>query len=333
MGWNKLWFLTSGTSQWHFGPSSNFTGESFSIRRVHGLSLKAGHGIRRTGVRQAQYWGLVERYCQNERNAKGCLINHHILLQITKIWRQDATLLPIILYTDGTWLSKNGAHNAKPLSMTIGNFPRHVMNKNTAKKVSWTAKLDKNLKFFVVFCCHLRSVLHAQSQCAKKAKEVQSFQGIQARSISWHFVRCFAACKTRTKSRWFLCNPQWHVSSNVFTSFLIFNFFWRPCGSVQNFSCRSSVLWSTTTLKDSCWRWTTTTHVRKDHVVRVGEKSCDFIGKLRESAVKCSFSYKGGTTCAERSRCSWWYIAEDSAQRIERYWKSSARTCEKKRKN
>ena len=75
----------------------------------------------------------------------------------------------------------------------------------------------------MVFCCHLGSVLHAQSQCAKKAKEVQSFQGIQARSISWHFVRCFAACKTRTKSRWFLCNPQWHVSSNVFTSFVIFN--------------------------------------------------------------------------------------------------------------
>ena len=97
---------------------------------------------------------------------------------------KDATLLPIILYTDGTWLSKNGAHNAKPLSMTIGNFPRHVMNKNKAKTVRWTPKLDKNLKFFVVFCCHLGSVLHAQSQCAKKAKAVQGFQGIQARSIS-----------------------------------------------------------------------------------------------------------------------------------------------------
>ena len=151
------------------------------------VSVRSQPGKRKArspGVRRAQYWGLVERYCQNERNAKGCLINHHVLLQITKIWRQDATLLPIILYTDGTWLSKNGAHNAKPLSMTIGNFPRHVMNKNKAKTVRWTPKLDKNLKFFVVFCCHLGPVLHAQSQCAKKAKAVQGFQGIQARSIS-----------------------------------------------------------------------------------------------------------------------------------------------------
>ena len=112
----------------------------------------------------------MERYCQNERNAKGCLINHHVLLQITKICRQDATLLPIILYTDGTWLSKNGAHNAKPLSMTIGNFPRHVMNKNKAKKVSWTAKLDKNLKFFCGFLLPSRFCVTCPVSVCQKSK-------------------------------------------------------------------------------------------------------------------------------------------------------------------
>ena len=48
---------------------------------------------------------------------------------------QDAILLPIFLYADGTWLSKNGSHNIKPLAMTIGNFQRHIMNKDEAKKV------------------------------------------------------------------------------------------------------------------------------------------------------------------------------------------------------
>ena len=48
---------------------------------------------------------------------------------------QGAVLLPLILYADGTWLSKNGSHNIKPLAMTIGNFPRAVLNQDKAKKV------------------------------------------------------------------------------------------------------------------------------------------------------------------------------------------------------
>ena len=44
--------------------------------------------------------------------------------------------MPIVLYTDGTWLSKNGAHDIKPLCMTIGNFPIAVMNKDEAKKAN-----------------------------------------------------------------------------------------------------------------------------------------------------------------------------------------------------
>ena len=49
--------------------------------------------------------------------------------------QQGTTLLPILMYLDGTKLSNNGNHSAKPLSMTIGNFPVHQMNKTSAKKV------------------------------------------------------------------------------------------------------------------------------------------------------------------------------------------------------
>lgn len=46
------------------------------------------------------------------------------------------TLCPLICYTDGTWLSKSGTHNIQPLVVTIGNFPRRVMNKHAAKQVN-----------------------------------------------------------------------------------------------------------------------------------------------------------------------------------------------------
>jgi hypothetical protein len=46
-----------------------------------------------------------------------------------------AILLPIICYADGTWLSKNGNHDCKPFVITIGNFPREVMNLDEAKKI------------------------------------------------------------------------------------------------------------------------------------------------------------------------------------------------------
>ena len=53
--------------------------------------------------------------------------------------QQGTTLLPILMYLDGTKLSNNGNHSAKPLSMTIGNFPVHQMNKTSAN-------------VFVIFC-------------------------------------------------------------------------------------------------------------------------------------------------------------------------------------
>ena len=57
--------------------------------------------------------------------------NNPIFLSVDK----GAVVLPIILYLDGTWLAKGGTHSCTPLSMTIGNLPRHVMNKSSAKRV------------------------------------------------------------------------------------------------------------------------------------------------------------------------------------------------------
>jgi hypothetical protein len=48
---------------------------------------------------------------------------------------EGAILCPLVLYTDGTWLSKNGAHSTQPLVLTLGNFPRDIMNKKAAKRV------------------------------------------------------------------------------------------------------------------------------------------------------------------------------------------------------
>jgi hypothetical protein len=48
---------------------------------------------------------------------------------------QGAIALLINIYLDGTWLSKGGGHSATPISMTIGNLPRRVMNKSFAKRV------------------------------------------------------------------------------------------------------------------------------------------------------------------------------------------------------
>jgi len=47
-----------------------------------------------------------------------------------------AILLAIIIYIDGTWLSKGGGHSCCPLSVTLGNFSIKIMNKSIAKKES-----------------------------------------------------------------------------------------------------------------------------------------------------------------------------------------------------
>ena len=47
-----------------------------------------------------------------------------------------SVVVPLIVYIDETWLSKGGGHACCPISMTIGNLPRAVMNKSSAKRVS-----------------------------------------------------------------------------------------------------------------------------------------------------------------------------------------------------
>ena len=49
---------------------------------------------------------------------------------------QGAIALAIVIYTDGTWLSKGGGHKCAPVSVTLGNFPIDIMNKSIAKKAS-----------------------------------------------------------------------------------------------------------------------------------------------------------------------------------------------------
>ena len=58
-------------------------------------------------------------------------------------------MLPIFLYLDGTWLSEGGGHTITPVSMKIGNLPRHVMNRSDAKRVQNDIYLTNLLYIFV----------------------------------------------------------------------------------------------------------------------------------------------------------------------------------------
>jgi hypothetical protein len=49
---------------------------------------------------------------------------------------QNAIVLPLVLYIDGTWLSKGGGHKCTPISATLGNLSLEAMNKSIAKKES-----------------------------------------------------------------------------------------------------------------------------------------------------------------------------------------------------
>ena len=49
--------------------------------------------------------------------------------------REGELLICVILYLDKTWLTKSGQRTAKPLSSTLGNFPRAVYNTNAAKRL------------------------------------------------------------------------------------------------------------------------------------------------------------------------------------------------------
>ena len=48
---------------------------------------------------------------------------------------QGAVVIPLIMYVDGTWLSTNGNHTAKPCLMSIGNHPVDVQHDLRSKKV------------------------------------------------------------------------------------------------------------------------------------------------------------------------------------------------------
>ena len=67
---------------------------------------------------------------------------------------KGAVVLPIILYLDGTWLAKGGTHSCTPLSMTIGNLPRHVMNKSSAKRVKKTVYFQCKFHYIMIRCWH-----------------------------------------------------------------------------------------------------------------------------------------------------------------------------------
>ena len=82
-------------------------------------------------------------YYQEKVNSEGERIYEHLNTGLW--WKQteekvreahgDVGLVPIILYLDGTWLSKNGRHNAKPISMSLGNFDKPVYNQDASKRV------------------------------------------------------------------------------------------------------------------------------------------------------------------------------------------------------
>jgi hypothetical protein len=48
---------------------------------------------------------------------------------------QGAVLLPLIMYVDGTWLSANSNHTAKPCWMGIGNHSIDAQHDLNSKKV------------------------------------------------------------------------------------------------------------------------------------------------------------------------------------------------------
>jgi len=71
---------------------------------------------------------------------------------------QGAILIPILLYLDGTWLSSNSNHTAKPMKMGIGNHPIAVQHDLRSKKVTffYYISITFTLRFrcvFVAFSC------------------------------------------------------------------------------------------------------------------------------------------------------------------------------------
>lgn len=102
---------------------------------------------------------------------------------------KGAVLLPLILYADGTWLSKNGSHNIKPLAMTIGNFPRAVLNQDKAKKVMFYDIHMMFTSWFIIIFHFSGYLLHAGAHCAEVPPPKEAHQRFQARIVSPDAVR------------------------------------------------------------------------------------------------------------------------------------------------
>ena len=108
---------------------------------------------------------------------------------------QGAILLPIILYLDGTWLSANGNHTAKPCMMGIGNHPISTQNNVDSKKVTACCVLPAfYLRFTCVvpaFCCVL---LRFAAFCCVRLR-LAAFPGVWPRS------RCVSECMLLVRPR------------------------------------------------------------------------------------------------------------------------------------
>jgi len=74
-----------------------------------------------------------------------------------------AVLIPIILYADGTWLSANGNHTAKPMSMGIGNRVLDAQHDLSSKrKICFFPDLGgaKSTKHKAAFARYRRKLQH-----------------------------------------------------------------------------------------------------------------------------------------------------------------------------
>ena len=70
---------------------------------------------------------------------------------------QGAVIIPIVMYVDGTWLSANGAHTAKPFLMAIGNHPIDVQHDLRSKKV-WCGMCSLGILRLALFCVDHRTL-------------------------------------------------------------------------------------------------------------------------------------------------------------------------------
>jgi hypothetical protein len=104
-----------------------------------------------------------------------------LLRSVTQTLRFDAALqgaiiIPIIMYVDGTWLSANGNHTAKPCLMSIGNHNLDAQHNLDSKKVRavrlFAALLCGAHFFFLLMCACSMSVcgLTSEGPPTKKRK-------------------------------------------------------------------------------------------------------------------------------------------------------------------